>query len=226
MQAVDRILLFTLGFLSLLAITPLWADSSDRTADATIVYLIQGSPPTATNVINTDHTITATATESVSGTPVVGFDVTFEVLTGPNAGTPPGAGVTDSNGQATFTYTGSGGAGDDSIEICLFFAPPARTGRPQVGQIPPLDCDTVTKTWISPTPTASPTTTAAPTSTVVAATTTPTPTAIPSPTTTPAQLPGTGSGGGGSSVPWVVLGIASFAALALLAGTTGLKRVR
>jgi hypothetical protein len=223
MQAVDRILLFTLAFLAMFAITPLWASSPDRTAEATIVAIVQATPQTATNVINTDHTVTGTATDSFSGNPLVGFDMTFDVLTGPNAGA-SGAGVTDSNGQATFTYTGSGGPGDDSIEVCVFFAPPARTGRPPVGQIPPLGCDTVTKTWISPTPTAS--ATPAPTATVVAATTTPTASAVPSPTAVPAQLPGTGSGDGGSSVPWVILGVSALAALTVLAGATMLRRAR
>jgi hypothetical protein len=226
MQAVDRALLFALAFLAMFAVTPIWASTPERAAEATIVAIVQATPATATNVINTDHTVTGTATDSISGTPLVGYDMTFEVLTGPNAGA-TGAGTTDVNGQATFTYTGSGGAGDDSIEVCVFFAPPARTGRPQLGLLP-LDCDTVTKTWIVATPTATATAspTTAPTSTAIAATTTPTPTAVPSPTTTPAQLPGTGSGDGGSSLPWVVLGIAAFAALALLAGTAALKRVR
>jgi hypothetical protein len=222
MQTVDRALLFVLAFLSMFAVTPLWADSGERTADATVIAIVQATPETATNVINTDHTVTATATDSISGNPLVGYDVTFTVLTGPNAGTSEG-GTTDTNGQVTFTYTGLGGPGDDSIEACLFFAAPARTGRPAL-QPAPLDCDTVAKTWIDPTPTA--TATPAATATAVAATTTPSPTPVPSPTTTPAQLPVTGSGDGGSSLPWVILGIAAFGALTLVAGATVLKRVR
>ena len=77
--------------------------------------------------------------------------MTFDVLTGPNAGA-TGGGLTDANGQVTFTYTGAGGVGDDSIEVCVSFAPPLRSGRPALGV--PLDCDTVAKTWIAPTPTA------------------------------------------------------------------------
>jgi hypothetical protein len=221
MQTLDRALLFVLAFLSMFAVTPLWADSGERTADATVVAIVQASPQTATNVINTDHTITGTATDSVSGNPLVGYDMTFNVLSGPNTGE-TGGGTTDANGQVTFTYTGTGGIGDDSIEVCVSFAAPLRTGRPALGQA--LDCDTVAKTWIDPTPTA--TATAAPTATAVAATTTPSPTPVPSPTTTPAQLPVTGSGDGSSSLPWVVLGIAAFGALTLVAGATVLKRVR
>jgi len=222
MQAVDRTLLFVLAFLSMLAVTPLWAESSERTGGATVLAIVQATPQTATNVINTDHTVTGTATDSISGNPLVGYDMTFNVLTGPNTGA-TGGGLTDANGQVTFTYTGSGGVGDDSIEVCVSFAPPARTGRPALG-LPPLDCDTVTKTWTAPTPTA--TATSVPTGTAIAATTTPTPTPVPSPTTTPAQLPITGSADGGSSLPWVILGLAALAALTLLAGATLLKRAR
>ena len=221
MQAVDRTLLFVLAFLSMLAVTPLWADSSERTGGATVLAIVQATPQTATNVISTDHTVTGTATDSISGNPLVGYDMTFNVLTGPNTGA-TGGGLTDANGEVTFTYTGSGGVGDDSIEVCVSFAPPARTGRPALGL--PLDCDTVTKTWIDPTPTA--TATAVPTATVIATTTTPTPTPLPSPTITPAQLPVTGSGDGGSSLPWVILGISAFTALTLAAGATVLKRAR
>ena len=222
MQTVDRALLFVIGFLSMLAVTPLWADSSERTADATLVALVQATPQTATNVINTDHTITGTATDSFSGNPLVGYDMTFNVLSGPNTGA-TGGGLTDANGQVTFTYTGAGGVGDDSIEVCVSFAPPLRNGRPALGV--PLDCDTVAKTWIAPTPTAS--ATPAPTATAVAASTTPTPTPVPSPTTTPAQLPVTGSGdGSSSSLPWVIVAIAAVAALTFVAGATVLKRGR
>jgi len=129
MQAVDRALLFVLAFLSMFAAAPLWASTPERTAEATVVAIVQATPQSATNVVNTDHTITATATDSLSGNPLVGYDMTFDVLTGPNAGA-SGSGVTDANGQATFTYTGSGGVGTDDIEACVFFTGPLRTGRP------------------------------------------------------------------------------------------------
>jgi hypothetical protein len=221
MQAVDRALLFVLAFLSMFAVTPLLASAPERTAEATIIAIVQATPQTATNVINTDHTITGTATDSVSGNPLVGYDMTFSVLTGPNAGA-TGGGLTDANGQVTFTYTGSGGVGDDSIEVCVSFAPPLRSGRPALGL--PLDCDTVAKTWIAPTPTS--TATAVPTTTAVAATATPTATPVASPTITPAQLPITGSGYSGSSLPWIILGVSAFVVLIILGGATALTRVR
>ena len=98
MQTVDRALLFVLGFLSMLAVTPLWADSSERTAEATVLAIVQATPQTATNVINTDHTITGTATDSFSGNPLVGYDMTFNVLSGPNTGA-TGGGLTDATAR-------------------------------------------------------------------------------------------------------------------------------
>jgi hypothetical protein len=71
------------------------------------------TPTTATNPNGTTHTVTATIKNS-SDTPQSGIEVTFNAVSGPNAGV-TGSGTTDTNGEATFTYTGSGGAGTDSI---------------------------------------------------------------------------------------------------------------
>ena len=65
------------------------------------------------NLIDTQHTLTATLTEGPN--PVSGSEVTFEVLAGPNAAD-GGVDTTDVNGEATFAYTGDGGAGVDEIE--------------------------------------------------------------------------------------------------------------
>ena len=48
-----------------------------------------------------------------------GFPVGAVVQTGPNAGTTSGFLSSDVKGQASFTYTGAGGIGDDSIQGCL-----------------------------------------------------------------------------------------------------------
>lgn len=74
------------------------------------------APGTATNPVGTDHTVTATVVEGEPGstTPVVGTEVTFEVLSGPHAGT-TGTGTTDADGEATFTYTGTA-PGTDTIQ--------------------------------------------------------------------------------------------------------------
>jgi hypothetical protein len=71
------------------------------------------APMTATNPAGGTHTVTATVTTNTNA-PVPGVTVTFTVQTGPNAGK-TGTGVTDSSGNATFTYTDTGGAGTDTI---------------------------------------------------------------------------------------------------------------
>lgn len=189
---------------------------AERSAHGTIVYFVQASPASATNVVNTDHTITATATDSVSGNPLVGYGVNFVVQAGgPNQGA-TGQGTTDANGQATFTYTGSGGPGTDTIQVCIFFPLINRTAQ---GLQAPLDCDNVTKTWINPTPTPSP----SPPSPTLAPTAAPTST----PTLAPAALPPTGSQrGGGSSLPWAAAAVFVAAGLASLAGIVALRRAR
>jgi len=62
------------------------------------------TPVSATNPVGSSHTVTATLVTDL-GDPIVGRNVDFDVLTGPNAGT-NGSAITDINGQATFTYTG------------------------------------------------------------------------------------------------------------------------
>ena len=101
-------------------------------------------PPTATNEIGSDHTVTTTVTDG-AGLPIEQADVEFNVTDGPNTGDNNGQGTAlDANGQATFTYTGDGGTGTDTIEACVV-------------DFPEL-CTTATKTWTeapppSPTPT-------------------------------------------------------------------------
>ena len=105
-------------------------------------------PPTASNEIGSDHTVTATVTDGL-GFPIEEADVAFEVTDGPNVGDNNGQGTDlDASGQADFTYTGDGGAGTDTIEACVVDFPV---------------CATATKDWVeppTPTPTPSPTPTA------------------------------------------------------------------
>lgn len=75
------------------------------------------SPATATNPVGTSHTVTALA-QTASLAPVPGATVNFAVLTGPNAGK-TGSAVTNANGQATFTYSDTGGAGTDTIQASI-----------------------------------------------------------------------------------------------------------
>ena len=72
------------------------------------------SPATATNPVGTTHTVTATVVNA-AGAPIPGKTVTFNVLTGPNAGA-TGTAVTNASGVATFTYTSNGSSGTDTIQ--------------------------------------------------------------------------------------------------------------
>jgi hypothetical protein len=99
------------------------------------------SPATATNPAGTSHTVTATVLHDClpDGTgcvPEAGVTVTFTVDSGPNAGA-TGTGVTDANGQATFTWTDAGGPGMDTVSATFF---------DDVGAI---EKATATKTWVA-----------------------------------------------------------------------------
>jgi len=89
-------------------------------------------PLVDTNQVGTDHTVTVVVVEN--GAPVNGETVNFDVTAGPNNGA-AGIAMTDANGEATFTYTGAGGPGTDTIEA-----------SGMVSGVPFL-C-TATKTWI------------------------------------------------------------------------------
>ena len=89
-------------------------------------------PPEDTNPMRTSHTVTATLTDTETGDPVVGATIGFDVLSGPNAGK-TGSGVTDANGQATWTYTDDA-AMDGEMDIIQ-----ASAGS--------VVSNTVTKTW-------------------------------------------------------------------------------
>ena len=74
------------------------------------------TPTPDLNPPNTNHTVTATFLSSAAPyAPIVGATITFTVISGPNAGA-NGNGVTNGSGQATFTYTGTGGVGLDVIQ--------------------------------------------------------------------------------------------------------------
>jgi len=99
-----------------------------------VTQSIELSPPNAINVVGTEHTVTATVTDS-QGNPVFGTQVVFEVIAGPHTGE-FGMDSTDGNGEATFTYMGLD-TGLDTIEGCFI-------DNLQVEQ-----CDTVTKEWVA-----------------------------------------------------------------------------
>lgn len=160
---------------------------------------IRLEPETASNVIGTEHTVTATLSDLL-GHPVEDVDVSFEVLTGPNAGD-TGTDTTDINGEATFTYTGDGGAGVDTIEACFTDA-----GAQEICS------NIVQKEWTSaPTPIAQP---------FVGG-------AVDIQVDSPASLAGSAdAGSAGSSVPYsvVLAGAAAAAAVAIAAGALYARR--
>ncbi|MCS6804773.1 MAG: Ig-like domain-containing protein [Blastocatellia bacterium] len=130
-------------------ITPTAADTTDNWVEASGITTFspwtlasQGppmpvctlTPTTATNQAGSMHTVTATVTNG--GSPLPGVTVNFSVTAGPNAGT-TGSATTDTNGQATFTYTSNGSVGTDTI-----------TASGTVMSVP-FTC-TATKTWVAP----------------------------------------------------------------------------
>ena len=202
---------------ALLAAAVSIATAGPHGASAGQVVVVDATPATATNVINTDHTVTATVT--LNGSPLSGATVDFNVVSGPNTGQFASS-TTDVNGVATFTYTGTGGVGTDAISACVPSLP--ALGRVLLGV--PLACGNVTKDWISPSPTASATATASPTTAATAAATT----ASPTPTfNAPAQLPVTGGASNGSSgFPWVIAMVSAVSAAAFVGGRLVLRHVR
>ena len=77
------------------------------------------TPSSATNLVNTNHTVTATLTDS-NRSPVTSALIGFQVTSGPNTGTTgtcnPSNCLTDASGQVTWTYLGAGGPGNDVIQ--------------------------------------------------------------------------------------------------------------
>jgi hypothetical protein len=81
------------------------------------------------------HTVTALTLAS-NHAPIAGVTVNFSVISGPNAGA-TGSGTTESNGQATFTYTDNGGAGTDDIVATVGTS---------------LTSNTLVENWVNPPP--------------------------------------------------------------------------
>jgi hypothetical protein len=96
------------------------------------------TPPTATNAVDTTHTVTATVKDSINN-PVPDVDVTFQIISGPNAGPTTTTVTTDENGEATFSWSSSV-EGTDTVQASTINA----AGAPVT--------TTATKTWyITPT---------------------------------------------------------------------------
>jgi len=189
-----------------LAAAALLAFAAGRSAYAGVLGITL-DPPTATNDVGTDHTVTATV-----GGVGPGALVTFEVTSGPNTGatftcSPNADCTTDDTLEVSGTYTGDGGAGQDTIEACVEILLNGVSANALAGNGQP-PCDTATKDWVQPTPTPTPT----PTST-------PTQTPSPTPTQAPAQLPGTGTQPpADADFPWLPVAIVALGGFALAGG--------
>lgn len=102
------------------------------------------APLSAVKPVGSPHTVTALRSDLL-GTPITGAELTFSIISGPNAGktsdptacSPEGC-VTDATGQTAWTYAGTGGAGTDIIQACF---------TDSLGG--EFCSDTVTATWLS-----------------------------------------------------------------------------
>ena len=91
------------------------------------------APGSSSGDVGTTHTVTATVQDS-SGDPAEGTTVAFTVMSGPNAGE-TGTGSTDATGEASFTYTGTGGEGTDVLEASFTDSAGATQASNQVTRI-------------------------------------------------------------------------------------------
>jgi hypothetical protein len=141
------------------------------------------SPQTSTNVIGDDdfHTLTIDVQTQDIDTGVVGtqdyngpYEISVEILGGPNAGLMTGDGVCDpscssagsGDTQITWTYENNGLPGTDIIRVCFNILDAGLMddiedfigGTPDEFQQFFIDtfCDDVTKTWVLPDPEPSP----------------------------------------------------------------------
>ena len=86
-------------------------------------------PENATRAIGTTHDLTGHVFDGL-GNPIAGVEVSFEVVSGPNAGD-SGVDFTNIDGDAFFSYLGDGGAGIDGIEASFVDG----SGTPQVSNL-------------------------------------------------------------------------------------------
>lgn len=215
-----RFLVGAIAGLGLLATAAILGMAMVQSAAAGVQALeLQVTPETDTNMVDTEHTVTATV--ELNFEPLFGADVTFDVISGPNTGTsmtctPNADCSTDETGQVSGTYPGDGGAGMDTIEVCVVVIADMSGAGVVAAQQP--TCVQVEKEWVEPTPTPTPTATAT-------ATPTPTPTATPPVAEAPDILPPTGSQpASGSDFPWAVVALAVGGLLTLLAGGALLRK--
>jgi uncharacterized repeat protein (TIGR01451 family) len=100
-------------------------DNGESSGSAYLFHIVCGmqqptlilDPSSDTNPVGTSRTVTATY--ELDEVPQEGVQIDFFVTDGPNAGD-GGSNTTDISGQASFTYTGDGGVGTDTINATAF----------------------------------------------------------------------------------------------------------
>lgn len=107
-------------------------------ASVTLPGAISLSPQSSTGLPGTTHAVTATIKQA-NGAAIVGARVAFSVTAGVNAGI-TGSAVTDSSGEARFSYRSNGVRGTDTIQASFVDA----TGTTRT--------DTATRVWAVPGP--------------------------------------------------------------------------
>ena len=75
------------------------------------------SQTSSSGEVGSTHTVKAAVVNS-TGEPVIDRELTFTITSGPNAGNTFSTN-TDANGEAFYTYTGTGGVGTDNIQACF-----------------------------------------------------------------------------------------------------------
>lgn len=76
-----------------------------------VLFDLDLTPATASNNVGESHEVTAKLLDAATSAPIANATIDFDVT---GANTTSGSGVTDANGEATFSYTGTA-AGDDTI---------------------------------------------------------------------------------------------------------------
>ncbi len=99
-------------------------------------------PASDTNPVETDHTMVVTFRGS-DGSPAAGVEVSLGISSGPNAPLVANL-VTNSSGQASYTYTGGGDTGIDTIDFDgLVEGQPVTCSASKTWEIPPPPCTVI-----------------------------------------------------------------------------------
>jgi len=118
------------------------ADTAEKVWEARVATAISLDPATATNEVDTNHTVTATVVDQV-GDPVQGVAVLFDV---DSEGTPSpmsGSGITNASGIVTFTFTNSTAGVTNTVTACMDTSP--QNAVCDVDE----ETDTATKSWVA-----------------------------------------------------------------------------